>query len=47
MLLHENTFWALLRVNFILCVAARAKMGLSRAQKIFFIPTDINSIVLF
>ena len=47
MLMNTNIFWVLLRVHFNPCQAARAKMGLSWAQNIIFISTNINNIVLF
>ena len=43
MFLGINIFWAILRAHFNPCLAARAKMSLSRAQNIFM---PKNSIVI-
>ena len=42
MFLGINMFWALLRV----ILARAAKMSLSRTQNIFYMPANINSIVI-
>ena len=47
MFLGINIFWALLRARLNPCFTARAKMSLSRAQNMFMMSANINSVVSF